>query len=385
MTEELKALEWMNQGKEEEDKLTGGVEGEKVAEEGIEPNEEPKMNLEYEDAEDDEELEIEEIKTVIEKSDKSFTVKKLVEMIKQGKVRLDLLIQRDYVWNELQKSLLIDSMIAELPIAQIWSWDKDRDGIMYIIDGKQRLTTMTKFINNEFPIYKKALPVLGQKIAKLYFRELSPEFQETILDTVIGCKCLIGTEEYLIPEIIRRLNEQNPMSKFQKLRTEMKKEHLEFLMVMAEHPLMDRVSKAVTRMSKNRKEELIVKFIMANAGELDFKNENMRTFLESIPEGFPPEAQQKVQRQMDLLSQITLPDKTIKNLMKINATIALTQVVPSGEFSIEKFGNTVELWFTTASDAFRKSLNQGTLNTLQARQRVSMIREYFEERGFQYE
>lgn len=67
-------------------------------------------------------------------------------------------LQRPYVWESYQQNEFIRSILLEKPIDPVIAihYCKDyskRDEIIYhIIDGKQRLMTVKKFINNEFPI-----------------------------------------------------------------------------------------------------------------------------------------------------------------------------------------------------------------------------------------
>lgn len=72
--------------------------------------------------------------------------------------KYDINLQRPYVWehsqqNEFIKSILIDKQLEPVVIVQHIDDYKDRNNsISYIIDGKQRLMTIIKFANNEFPV-----------------------------------------------------------------------------------------------------------------------------------------------------------------------------------------------------------------------------------------
>ena len=67
-------------------------------------------------------------------------------------------LQRPYVWEIFQQieftmSLLLEKPIDDLVVIQYINDYKDRDDVtVHIIDGKQRLMTIQKFGNNEFPI-----------------------------------------------------------------------------------------------------------------------------------------------------------------------------------------------------------------------------------------
>ncbi len=60
--------------------------------------------------------------------------------------------QRHFVWTNKQKSSLIETILTGMPMPNIYTYldiNKDKE---LIIDGQQRLTTIKKFINNEFKL-----------------------------------------------------------------------------------------------------------------------------------------------------------------------------------------------------------------------------------------
>lgn len=66
-------------------------------------------------------------------------------------------LQRPYVWEHCQQQEFILSVLQEKPLDSIilvqHNSDRERKNtINYVIDGKQRLTTIQKFVNNEFSI-----------------------------------------------------------------------------------------------------------------------------------------------------------------------------------------------------------------------------------------
>jgi hypothetical protein len=84
-------------------------------------------------------------------------------------------LQRPYVWKHYQQNEFILSILLEKPIdnfiaiQNIKNSCNREDSTMEIIDGKQRLLTIQKFIHNEFPII-----VNGQKV---YFNDFDSELK----------------------------------------------------------------------------------------------------------------------------------------------------------------------------------------------------------------
>ncbi len=72
------------------------------------------------------------------------------------------------VWDPRQKSELIESIIMGIPLPLIYVKEDDK-GVYIIVDGRQRLTTLFEFMNNEFPLQK--LSVL-KGLNGAYFSEM---------------------------------------------------------------------------------------------------------------------------------------------------------------------------------------------------------------------
>lgn len=84
-------------------------------------------------------------------------------------------LQRGYVWEHCQQNEFIFSILFEKPlepvvvIQHIFDFNKRENSITYVIDGKQRLMTIQKFIRNEFPII-----IDGQDV---YYKDFDKELQ----------------------------------------------------------------------------------------------------------------------------------------------------------------------------------------------------------------
>lgn len=92
----------------------------------------------------------------------------LVEMIKRDEICLRPNFQRNFVWDNKRASLLIESIWLNIPIPQIFVSVED-DGKWNVIDGQQRLTTLRRYLNNEFKLRGlEVLPELNNK----YYKEL---------------------------------------------------------------------------------------------------------------------------------------------------------------------------------------------------------------------
>lgn len=113
---------------------------------------------------------------------------RLVETFENGENRYDfdvflpkynINLQRPYVWEHHQQNEFIMSILLEKPLEPVIIVQHSTDvlsrsnTINYVIDGKQRLLTIKKFVNNEFPIYIKGEEIYWRdfdKNMKMFFR-----------------------------------------------------------------------------------------------------------------------------------------------------------------------------------------------------------------------
>ena len=81
------------------------------------------------------------------------TIKTFVERYEKEKLNFDFTIQRDGgQWNKEQASLLVHSIISDMIVPALYFIKEETDSgeVWTVIDGKQRLSTLMAFYNNEF-------------------------------------------------------------------------------------------------------------------------------------------------------------------------------------------------------------------------------------------
>ncbi|WGE33633.1 DUF262 domain-containing protein [Actinobacillus genomosp. 1] len=87
---------------------------------------------------------------------REFTIELLVDKYSKGleKEENELYVpdyQREFVWDEVRQSRLIESVILGLPIPIIFVAE-NKDGKLEIVDGSQRIRTLSSFIKNELKL-----------------------------------------------------------------------------------------------------------------------------------------------------------------------------------------------------------------------------------------
>jgi len=136
--------------------------------------------------------------------------------------------QRRSVWTEEKQSYFIDSILRNFPIPPIFlhrKIDPDTGRMTFdVIDGKQRLTAIARFINNEIPAANEYGPAEEPNaLDGSYFRDLSTEesleeFRAAFWKYDLPVEYIDPTDIGLIEDVFDRLNRNGEPLKGQELR-----------------------------------------------------------------------------------------------------------------------------------------------------------------------
>ncbi|HGZ6487344.1 TPA: DUF262 domain-containing protein [Vibrio parahaemolyticus] len=76
---------------------------------------------------------------------KHFSLREVVEQIQDGDIDLSPDFQREYVWSDKQKTRLVESVLLGIPLPAFY-FNQELDGSYQIVDGVQRLSTISAFM-----------------------------------------------------------------------------------------------------------------------------------------------------------------------------------------------------------------------------------------------
>jgi uncharacterized protein with ParB-like and HNH nuclease domain len=165
---------------------------------------------------------------ILNRESNTITVANFWENYLLGKYDFNPPYQRHSVWTDEKQSFFIDSILRNFPVPPIFLHqhidDKTGRTKYDVIDGKQRLTSIVRFINNEIPISNEfdTGDADEQKVAGSYFCDLDSEelsdYKRRFWRYVIPIEYVDTMSLDVIDDIFDRLNRNGEPLTGQELR-----------------------------------------------------------------------------------------------------------------------------------------------------------------------
>lgn len=122
----------------------------------------------------------------------TITVGDLYTGVTDGRIISDIELQREIVFDDEHQMLVIDSILTGIPLPAFYLWRND-DGVLEVLDGKQRIEAIKKFRQNNLEYNGKN------------WKGIDPDTQQRFNGTELSAIICEG-DETLKREIFRRIN-----------------------------------------------------------------------------------------------------------------------------------------------------------------------------------
>lgn len=256
------------------------------------------------------------------------TVKSLMRDVKNDKLNNNHICQRrGSQWGKKQKELLIDSCLYGyvIPTITFASAFGDNSGILFVVDGKQRLEALWEFTQDLFKYD-------GKK-----FSELSEEEQDKILSTEISTVTYNGLTDIGISSVFNRLNNGTSLSSSQKVRGSLDAAILQKIRHILNKPFFEKCNITSGQIKKSEDEFVILQAAMLIAYDLvpAFSQKAIEEFVEDYDIDKIFEILDKVEEKVDILDNIV--EEKNKFLKKIH----LPHIIANADDSDDKFKNSL--------------------------------------------
>lgn len=233
------------------------------------------------------------------------TVKSLMRDIKNEKINFEHLVQRQSnQWSKKQQELLIDSLLKGIVLPQIVFIVQN--DITYVLDGKQRLTTIDEYIKSK------------------EFEILTDDEKDLITSSEISTITYSNVNDDEIFELFKRYNNGVNLAGGQKTRSFCNKE----VLLKIKNELKDNDIKTVWNITKGqaaKDEDEMVMFqtmmLVSNFEYKNFSNKEVERFLEETSKETLNDALNNVLNNVGIVYNIvieSLGNEKQKNLKKIH-------------------------------------------------------------------
>lgn len=144
-----------------------------------------------------------------------YSVQYLNDLMKKGKIVLEVPFQRKQIWKNDKASSLIESIIMNVPIPPLY-FAEEENGNWLVLDGLQRLSSIKNFYDNEFHLCK--LEVLTE-LNKRKYKDLPPKSKSLLDDGMLRVNVIKKDSHRDIKyDIFMRLNRGAVTLNYQELR-----------------------------------------------------------------------------------------------------------------------------------------------------------------------
>lgn len=251
-------------------------------------------------------------------SSRTVTLGNLVKHMKKGKYSFDSPLQRrENQWNRLQKSELVDSVLRSYPLDPIRAI-KQEDGILDVIDGKQRATTIRQYLDDEFSLSKSLEDVVIEEsiyqIAGKKFSKLDEVVQDKIKGYEIQVYIFTDCTEKDVREMFRRQNNGSALRPSQKLTAYQTSELNSIIYDLSSHDLFKKVL-SPNQINKDVHKDIIRETLMLSEASKDneltsFRIKDMNNFVIVYGENINNEKVELIKQALDRLDEAF--DETVK-------------------------------------------------------------------------
>lgn len=313
------------------------------------------------------------------------------------KLKLNPDFQRKYKWDKdgwVRSSRFIESCLMRIPLPSCY-FAEDDDGSHLVIDGVQRLTTISKFLNDEFAL--EGMTTFKELEGKMFSElgDLRSELETTTIRCIVLRK---DNPKKLIREIFSRLNQGAVELSDQEIRHAIYPGTLDSLLTeLAQDPVVAKFGLAENSDSVKdalEPEEQVLRYF-AFSEDTDFKgfSSTLKDFLDSfmeerasISELQAEEFRSRFKKALENCLKVFGDDVFVNPLVEkkrkglVHYDLVMTTVGELSDDIIERFSNEIKEAYAKLCDSeeFKRTLSGGLQDKSKVVRRRAKWRELLE-------
>ena len=314
----------------------------------------------------------------------SWSVNSFKKRFEKGEINFDNPIQRGIVWNKVMSSLYIHSLLYDVLVYQKPFLVSKKENGWDVLDGKQRGTSLIKFINNEYALTglqkEPSIILRGEpyNINGKYFKQLDEDLRMKILDFPIDMAILENAPVEIEALFFNRSNGGKAMAKIDLARS--KNRSIETVKEIAQHEIFKAMF-SDKQLIKLPQDEIVVKTWQAlNETDPDYSSKHFNDLMEELE--ITDENKQQIMSIYDKVfeayKKVLIKDKEIATLI-MKKTHFLTYVAFVEQFeSVDKLAEWLMLFYGNMPTEYVEASKQQTTSNKNTATRINIVKESVE-------
>lgn len=301
----------------------------------------------------------------------------------EDKVRFDLCIQRNEVWDMDKKSLFIHSVICDYPIPPFFAQDSSDDDFLWVLDGKQRLTTLIKFLKNEFALSENTPPVEDVEIEGFKYEDLPKDLQDELRTRNLLLYTFKNLTEDDRDEIFLRLNNGMALTKMELNRVTASSKVMSIIQkITKESFFADNISITANQRNRFIDEELLLQtfmLLMKEEGTGLMSKDITGFVLELKDQGIPEDKLEIVKNTTQYLNEaLPVKEKFLKKLHIPMIFMMATKAIKEEVESV-KFGGWVQQFYSNIPHNYQRTCTSGSAKKENVMERLKEIEKHYDQ------
>lgn len=314
-------------------------------------------------------------------------VQTIANKIKRGNILFTHKLQRpEGVWNNKQKSLLIDSLLRGYLINPTYSVLED--GKQYVIDGVQRLHAIFTFVSDHYRLSKDLEPVIidteSYEIAGKKFSKLDEKVRDELLAAQLQVCEISEYTDKDVREMFRRLNSGKPLNTSQKMTPDMSDELTDTVAELVSHPFFTKIlTSAQLKSSVNLAIVIETLMLSEQSNEYDFgsfRKKDIENFIQYYNDKVNATKISLIKESLDKLNEVFTENKIIPKT-SVSFIIYSGYRVLKDKKSFSKFIEKVKYFLDNynTNEEYKKYVQQGTASAENVKARLDYWRKIVKE------
>ena len=314
----------------------------------------------------------------------SWSVNSFKKRFEKDEINFNNPIQRGIVWNKVMSSLYIHSLLYDVLVYQKPFLVSKKENGWDVLDGKQRGTTLIKYINNEYALtglQKEPSIILRGKpynINGKYFKQLDEDLRMKILDFQIDMAILENAPVEIEALFFDRSNGGKAMAKIDLARS--KNRSIEVVKEIAQHEIFKAMF-SDKQLIKLPQDEIVVKTWQAlNETDPDYSAKHFNDLMEELE--ITDENKQQIMSVYDKVFEayknVLIKDKEVSNMI-MKKTHFLTYVAFVEQFeSVDKLAEWLMSFYGNMPTEYAEASKQQTTSSKNTTTRINIVKESVE-------